>query len=94
MRCCLPVSLVLYGMPCYTPSFPSAVRWPVCVRPRAGTALRGSAASRPCVSIEIRVCRARGRVVRGAGCGERDCIIFSRGKTTIANVYKSRRKGL
>ena len=26
---------VLYGMPCYTPSFPSAVWWPVCVCGRA-----------------------------------------------------------
>ena len=44
MRCCLPVSLVLYGMPCYTLSFPSAVWWPVCVRLRAETALHARVA--------------------------------------------------
>ena len=66
------------------------------MRPRAETALRGSDLA--AVSARETPGGAAGagwtlERLRGPG-GERRYNFLSRGKTTIANVYKSQRKGL
>lgn len=88
MRCCLPVSLVLYGVPCYTPSFPSgSAVWTVvaCVC----AAARGDRALPTPRRTPRAVFSARVPVVHMLAAG-----VSLGGKTTIANVYKAWRKGL